>query len=130
MATSYFHIGIALLLLLTAGCGLGKAETGETSSTEIQSESELDSEMEQSIQLIMETGGIDRDSAEGTMETLTELGVPSIAKAELVSNHRGVVLQVSDAEDHVYYLGYGGFGYLEIVRRDSADGEILYAPED
>ena len=30
----------------------------------------------------------------------------------------------------VYYLGFGGAGYLEMIRKDSPDGEILYAPID
>lgn len=86
--------------------------------------------MENSIQLIMEAGKIDRDSAEGTVETLAEIGAGALESAELISEKRGIVLRVVDTENQVYYLGFGGLGYLELIRKDSADGEILYAPED
>ncbi len=86
--------------------------------------------MEQSVQLIREAGSLDADSAQGTIETLVSLGVGTLQSAELVSNDTGVVLQVQDDKGDTYYLGYGAFGYLEIVRKDSLDGEIIYAPAE
>ena len=119
-----------LLILIASGCGCQKdsSDSNMSESTDVEREDEF--AMEKSIKLIMEAGNLDRDSAEGTVDCLTELGVGEIESAELVSNNRGVILRVTDSENQVYYLGYGGLGYLEIVRKDSEDGEIIYAPEE
>ena len=130
MTVPYMKIIIGLLILTTVGCGRRESPPGGPEPAEQQTESERDTEMEQSIQLLMDAGSLDRDSAQGTVETLAELGVPPLESAELVSDARGVTLRAVDAEGAVYYLGYGGLGYLEIVRKDSEDGEILYAPEE
>lgn len=84
--------------------------------------------MEQSIELIMSAGNLDLDSAQGAMETLNDLNISSIQEAEQVSNNSSVVLKIIDAKNDIYYLGFGSFGYLELVRKDSPDGEIIYAP--
>lgn len=84
--------------------------------------------MEQSIQLIMSAGSLDLDSAQGTMETLNDLSISSIKEVKQVSNHSSMVLKIIDSKNDIYYLGFGGFGYLEIVRKGSLDGEIIYAP--
>ena len=63
-------------------------------------------------------------------ETLYDVGAERVETAELVSEKQGVVLKATDTEGTVYYLGFGGSGYLEIIRKDSPDGEILYAPID
>ena len=89
-----------------------------------------DDEMETSVRLLMEVGERDRDSAEGSVEVLGELGAAPLQGAEKLEARFGTTLRVTDRNGQVYYLGYGGLGYLEIVRRDAPDGEILYAPED
>ena len=121
---------IAMILLISSvsGCGRNGAAQDYVPSTENQPESEVAADMEQSVRLIREAGSLEPDSAQGTVETLLELGIHALKGAKLVSNDNGVVLQVVDEEDHTYYLGYGDFGYLEIVRKDSLDGEIIYAP--
>ena len=86
--------------------------------------------MEQSVRLIREAGNLAADSAQGSIETLVSLGVGPLESAELVSDNNGVVLQVQDNKGNTYYLGYGSFGYLELVRKDALDGEIIYAPTD
>ena len=86
--------------------------------------------MEQSVRLIREAGNLKADSAQGTVETLTSLGVGPLKSAELVSEDNGVILKVQDENNATYYLGYGSFGYLELVRKDAMDGEIIYAPVD
>ena len=66
----------------------------------------------------------------GSVEVLGELGAAPLQGAEKLEARFGTTLRVTDRNGQVYYLGYGGLGYLEIVRRDAPDGEILYAPED
>ena len=98
---------------------------------ETRAESEDVVDMEQkSVQLIMDAGSIDLDSAQGTVETLVDLGASALEAVELVSNKTGIVLRAEDEDGQVYYLGFGGLGYLEIIRKDSTNGEIIYAPED
>ena len=130
MAFSNTYAIILALMLITTGCSYS-AESPRGPSMETRAESEDVVDMEQkSVQLIMDAGSIDLDSAQGTVETLVDLGASALEAVELVSNKTGIVLRAEDEDGQVYYLGFGGLGYLEIIRRDSADGEIIYAPED
>lgn len=130
MAIHHLNVGIVLLLFLAIGCGYGKSNLPEECPSVAQTEIEEGIEMEQSIQLIMEAAGIDQDGAQGAVEVLAELGILELSEEELVSNKRCTVIRVIDSEGNAYYLGFGGLGYLEIIRKDSPDGEILYAPEE
>lgn len=129
MAFSNTYAIILALMLITTGCSY-LADSPREPSMETRAESEDVVDMEQSVQLIMDAGSIDLDSAQGTVETLVDLGASALEAVELVSNKTGIVLRAEDEDGQVYYLGFGGLGYLEIIRRDSADGEIIYAPED
>lgn len=130
MAFSNTYSIILALMLITTGCSYS-ADSPRGPSMETRAESEDVVDMEQkSVQLIMDAGSIDLDSAQGTVETLVDLGASALEAVELVSNKTGIVLRAEDEDGQVYYLGFGGLGYLEIIRRDSADGEIIYAPED
>lgn len=117
----------AMILLFLSVCGCSNSEVS-SSSPKNQPESEVTADMERSIRLIRKAGDLDLDSAQGTVETLLELGINFLKDAKLVSNDHGVVLQIVDEKDNTYYLGYGGLGYLEIIRKDSLNGEIIYAP--
>ena len=75
----------------------------------------------------MQEGGIAEDSARGAVDRLAKLGVPELVSAETVPDAWGTSLRVTDAGGQVYYLGFGGFGYLEIIRKDSIDGEVVFA---
>ena len=119
---------IILSILLTVSCIQKQAVQDNIFSKENSIESGETADMEQSIQLIMSAGNLDLDSAQGAMETLNALGISSIKEAERVPNNSSVVLQIIDTKNNIYYLGFGTFGYLEIVRKDSLDGEIIYAP--
>ncbi|MBR0208940.1 MAG: hypothetical protein IJQ43_08585 [Oscillospiraceae bacterium] len=110
---------VLALLLLTAGAALWAAGTRQEEDP-----------MEKNVKLLMKAGDLDRDSAEGSVELLGELGVGELKKAEKLESRFGTTLRVTDRDGRVFYLGYGGLGYLEIVRKDAPDGEILYAPED
>lgn len=119
---------IVLSMLLTVNYIQKQAVQDNIPSKQNSIESEETADMKQSIQLIMSAGALDLDSAQGTMEALNALGISSIKEAEQVPNNSSVVLQIIDTKDNIYYLGFGTFGYLEIVRKDSLDGEIIYAP--
>ena len=119
---------IILSILLTVSCIQKQAVQDNIFSKENSMESGETADMEQSIQLIMSAGNLDLDSAQGAMETLNDLNISSIQEAEQVSNNSSVVLKIIDAKNYIYYLEFGSFGYLELVRKDSPDGEIIYAP--
>lgn len=119
---------IVLSMLLTVNYIQKQAVQDNIPSKQNGIESEETADMKQSIQLIMSAGALDLDSAQGTMEALNALGISSIKEAERVPNNSSVVLQIIDTKNNIYYLGFGTFGYLEIVRKDSLDGEIIYAP--
>lgn len=130
MAFSNTYAIILALMLITTGCSYS-ADSPRGPSMETRAESEDVVDMEQkSVQLIMDAGSIDLDSAQGTVETLVDLGASALEAVELVSNKTGIVLRAEDEDGQVYYLGFGGLGYLEIIRKDSTNGEIIYAPED
>lgn len=119
---------IVLSMLLTVSCIHKQAAQDNISSKQNNFESGETTDMEQSIQLIMSAGNLDLDSAQGAIEALNDLNISSVKEAEQVSNNSGVILKIIDAKNDIYYLGFGSFGYLEIVRKDSPDGEIIYAP--
>ena len=118
MAFSNTYAIILALMLITTGCSYS-ADSPRGPSMETRAESEDVVDMEQkSVQLIMDAGSIDLDSAQGTVETLVDLGASALEAVELVSNKTGIVLRAEDEDGQVYYLGFGGLGYLEIIRRD------------
>ncbi len=126
---------IMLMVFLPAllmGCGAVVNEDIETdmSNQEEPVDKEENVSMKQSAELLMNKGGLEEDSAYGTVEQLQELGVSPLLTVEVVSKKRGLTLRVVDEEGTTYYLGYGGMGYLEIIRLGTTDGKILYAPEE
>ena len=132
------HTNILLISMLVfflpasfMGCGAAVNEDIETeTSNQEEPVNKEDASMEQSAELLMNKGGLEEDSAYGTVEQLQELGVPSLLTVEVVSKKRGLTLRVVDEDGTTYYLGYGGMGYLEIIRLGTTDGKILYAPEE
>ena len=135
---AYLILLFIVFALVLSACG---NKTDKSDSTKSESVNEMSSniekninneveDMDKSVEMIMNAGNLDLDSAQGTVETLAEYGITKIVSVEFVSKHLGVVLKITDGKNDVYYLGYGGNGYLEIVRKDSVDGEIIYAPID
>ena len=130
MIAQYLCVLTGVLIFLTVGCSYHGLAKENTDYSKIQVESEENVKMENSVQLIMEAGDIDQDSAEGTFEILLGLGSSRLKNVMLVSNTRGIVLCAIDEDGNTYYLGFGGLGYLEVIRKDSEDGEIIYALEE
>lgn len=126
----YISVITGLALFMSLSYGYNKTVRLDEYPLKTQTESEEIVEMEKNIQLIMDAGDIDQDSAEGTVEILLDLGVSSLKNVELISRTHGIVLCAVDSEGNTYYLGFGEFGYLEIIRKDSEDGVVIYAPEE
>ena len=109
-------VGLLLCLgLIMAGCGRQKADG---------------SEREMEIQLFMKNVGIDEDCAEGIVDELHHVGALVVTEVSLVGNKRGYQVLAKDSAENTYYIGLGGMGYLEYIRKGTADGEFLYAAED
>lgn len=113
--------GIGILLIFAIGLSGCKTQPQVTDNATVETDG---------VELIKDAGNLSQDSAQGAMETLYESGAAEVTTAELVSENYGVTLKVTDMNGKVYYLGFGGSGYLEIIRKDSENGEILYAPID
>lgn len=111
--------GIGILLIFAIGLSGCKTQPQVTDNATVETDG---------VELIKDAGNLRQDSAQGAMETLYESGAAEVTTAELVSENYGVTLKVTDVNGKVYYLGFGGSGYLEIIRKDSENGEILYAP--
>lgn len=124
--------GIGILLILAIGLSGCKTQTQVTENKGEKTDAveEVRTDMEHAVELMKDAGNLSQDSAQGAMETLYESGAAEVTTAELVSENYGVTLKVTDVNGKVYYLGFGGSGYLEIIRKDSENGEILCAPID
>ncbi len=112
---------IGILLIFAIGLSGCKTQPQVTDNATVKTDG---------VELIKDAGNLSRDSAQCAVETLYNVGAERVKTAELVSEKQGVVLKATDTEGTVYYLGFGGSGYLEMIRKDSPDGEILYAPID
>lgn len=116
------EIGILLIFAI----GLSGCKT----QPQITDNAVVETDREHIVELIKDAGNLNQDSAQGAVETLYHVGAERVETVELVSENHGVTLKVTDMDGEVYYLGFGGSGYLEIIRKDSENGEILYAPID
>lgn len=85
--------------------------------------------LSKNAQLIQRATGYDTDCVEGAAETLDELGI-----GELVRVRRAPLMsytfKATAADGHRYYLEFGEYGYLEVVRADSIKGKVLWAVID
>ena len=113
--------GIGILLIFAIGLSGCKTQPQVIDNATVETDG---------VELIKDAGNLSQDSAQGAVETLYDVGAERVKTAELVSENHGVTLKVTDVNGKVYYLGFGGSGYLEIIRKDSTNGEILYAPID
>lgn len=118
------------LALLFAGCSdnVQAEQPAPTTTTESAQEwSTGDDVMKNSAVLLQEELHISESRAQGAMETMTQAGVdPDLKKVEPVSKTPGIKALVTDSKGNTYYLSFGGLDFLELIRRDSADGEIIY----
>jgi len=116
------------LALLFAGCSdNAQAEQPAPTTESAQEWSTGDDVMESSAVLLQKELYISESRAHGAMKTMTQAGVdPDLKKVKLVSKTSGIKALVTDSKGNTYYLAFGGLDFLELIRRDSADGEIIY----
>lgn len=74
--------------------------------------------------------GIDDDCAQGLADELDRLGASGITEVRIIPCNYGRQAVLTDAAGDTYFVVLGGLGYLELIRRDSPDGEVLYAAVD
>lgn len=48
--------------------------------------------------------------------------------AKISSNSEGESIEITDNIGEKYYVGIGGYGFIEIVRKHSIDGKIIFVP--
>lgn len=127
---AFIIIGSCIVFQIT-GCknfGDGKEKDGIVS--ESASFQEGEKTLEADVKLLIDETEIDLDCAEGIVERLRKVGASELIEVELLSQKRGYHVRVIDTEKRIYHLGLGRMGYLECIRKDSEDGEILYGALD
>lgn len=78
-------------------------------------------------------GKIDNLSAESIssiMDALETLKIDELSVAQAFPGRVGQTIEVKEITGRKYYLGLSIYGFVEIVRRDSPTGEIVYIPLD
>lgn len=100
------------------------AAEGETSSEELDVVGERF--VVDDAKLIMDAVGIEEDAALGAAQRLCEIGVGQLVSVEEVSSDDGHTVKVTDEYGRTYFMGLNELGYVDIVRFDSVDGEVLY----
>ena len=128
------YITIIIVMIVAAACHTANTtkrgnDTGGVIINEEEAEG-MEKTDTRSEDLLIKSGGIKSDSAQGTVDTLNELGISDIISVEKLPSERGINLRITDSRGRLFCLGYGKFGYLEIVSKDEPDGEILYAEEE
>lgn len=86
--------------------------------------------MDAEAKMFQDIVGVSNYASEGTVSTLHDVGCGEIKDVILVSSKRGYTVKVIDEDNNVYFAGLGGLGYVEVIRRDSEDGELVYAAID
>lgn len=79
--------------------------------------------------MIKEAVGIDADRAKGASETLAGLEVGELVSAERLGDDT-YETKVTAADGRCYFLEFSQMGYLQVVRADATDGEVVWAVID
>lgn len=123
-------VGVLLILIIgLSGCK-NQTQVTENQSEEIDIVQGEGTDIGHAVEIIKRAGNLSQNNAQGAVETLYESGASEVETAELVSENHGVTLKVIDVDEKVYYLGFSNLGYLEMIRKDSENGEILYVAVD
>ena len=82
------------------------------------------------IDVLERIGSLEEDSIWNIEEVLKTLGVDQITEARTFPGRIGQTVQIWTEDQRELYFGLSEFGYVEIVREGSPDGEIVYMPID
>ena len=81
----------------------------------------------------MNNGGISLDKANELLSQILdiskELNIGKITSISFKQEQTGYIIEVK-ADDKLYYMLTSSYGYIEAVKKDSLDGEIVYMPMD
>lgn len=84
-------------------------------------------DMKNDVDLLCDKLKISEERAKGAIEILMQSGVSSqIKKVKLIDNKQGIEAIVTDKNGNKFYLSFDEMGFLELARKDSAHGEILF----
>lgn len=61
---------------------------------------------------------------------LKKYGASALCLAETLPTKIGITLRITDVSNKVFFVFLGGHGYIEIIRKDSIDGTIIYMAMD
>lgn len=126
---------MALSFVCTTGC-VPTHDTKSDSATSGTTNESIDfgnntatkkEKMRNSIDMLCSNLKISEARAKGTMEILVQSGVSPRLEAVKISNDKqGIEAIVTDDNGKDFYLSFDETGFLELVRRDSAQGEIIF----
>lgn len=118
----------ACVILFLCGCETHEDETqAMTSVSKIAQNGTGGDKMKNSVDMLQNKLKISEVRAEGALEILTQSGVVSpFKKVKPLDTKRGIQALVTDQTGQNYYLGFDDLGFLELVRKDSAQGEVVY----
>ncbi len=122
-------LGIAAAVIFLCSCSQAYQLESAPEVTEKVTETEEVKTMENATYLAAQLG-IEDDCAQGLRDELSRVGAAEIVRVESIVCKHGYQATLTDADDNVYFIALGDLGYLELICRDSPDGEILYAAID
>ncbi len=70
---------------------------------------------------------LEQHSIMDIQDTLAELEFGNIIEAKELPAEFGQIVYVKNEEGREFYIGLGGFGFVEIIREGSLDGKIVLA---
>lgn len=102
-------------------------QTGESSNEAGAEEEQIP--LDANAVIIKTATGYDDDCCAGASETLEELEIGDLESVTLVPEY-SYTYKATTFDGQDYYLEFGEYGYLEVVRSDALDGEVLWAVID
>lgn len=70
------------------------------------------------------------ESITDILDALARLSIKSLKQAQAFPGRSGQTIEVTDDANQKYYIGLSEYGFVEIIRKDSPTGTILFVPID
>ncbi len=83
-----------------------------------------------SKEVLTRLDNLSAESISSILDILDNLRVFELLEAKVFPGRAGKTIEVKDISEQKYYIGLSEYGYVEIVRRDSPNGKIVYMPID
>lgn len=78
------------------------------------------------IELFQEETGLSFYSARACVSVLHENGCDKIKEISIISDNKGYTVKITDHNENIFFAGIGELGLMDVIRKDSEDGEPVY----